>query len=58
VTDPYPPIDAANDVCAIYDCLPVLASLQNDGNKFLRDEENKYAKVFDHFCVSRTWHSV
>jgi hypothetical protein len=58
VTDPYPCIDAANDVCSVYDCLAVLALLQNYGKKYLLDEEKKYAEVSDYFCVSRILHSV
>jgi len=58
VADNYPFIDAANDACAIYDCLAVLVLLQKHGGKYLLDEEKKYAEVFDHFSVSRKRHSV
>ena len=58
MTDPYPRIDAANDVCAVYDCLAVLALLQNDGRKYLLDEEERYGEVSNYFSVSRMRHSV
>jgi hypothetical protein len=58
VTDLYPPINAADDVCAIYYCLAVLAVLQNHGKNYLLDEEQKYARVFEYFSVSRMQHSV
>lgn len=58
MTDPYPPIDAANDVCGIYDCLAVLVLLREHGNQYLLEEEERYAEVFRHFSVSRMRHSV
>jgi hypothetical protein len=58
VTDPYPPIDAANDVCAVYDCLAVLAWLQNHGKEYLLEEKTRYAEVSRCFSVSRMRHSM
>lgn len=58
VTESDIPIDAANDVGAIYDCLAVLALLQTEGKKYLTEEELRYAEVLVHCSVSRIRPSV